>query len=117
MSEIALLVSVPLLKSSTRTPSASFPFLGIMTIDIGSTPAPAPAASLPSLPKMFSPAPNPTPIFITGIRILSSVSIGVPITLSTFINLRNSSTVVLILSDIVSHPIIVSIYVVIILDC
>ena len=103
-SDNALFVVLPLLKSRTRTPSALFPFLGINTIEIGSTPAPAPAAPLPSLPVRFSPTPKPTPILITGIRSLSSVSIGVPITLSTFMSLCNSSTVVFILFVIVSHP-------------
>ena len=103
-SDNALLASLPLLKSSTRTPSAVLPLLGIITMDIGSTPAPAPITSVPSFPRRLSPAPNPTPILITGIKILSSVSIGVPITLSTLISLRNSSTVVLIFSAIVSHP-------------
>ena len=53
-----------------------------------------------SSPKMFSPTPNPTPILITGIKSLSSVSIAFPTTLSTLISLRNSSTVILIFSDI-----------------
>ena len=92
---------VPVPKSSTRMPSAVFPFLGIIIILTGSRPAPAPAAPLPSLPKRFSPTPNPNPILITGIMILSSVSIGEPIMLSMFMSFSNSSTVLLILFVII----------------
>ena len=94
------MVSVPLVKLTTLTPSPLLAFFGIITMETGSTPAPAPTVSFPSLPSMFSQAPKPTPILITGIKNWSPASIGFPTTFSILISLRNSSTLVLIFSAI-----------------